>query len=44
MRETIKAIKELKDWFDGKKTNIGAIILFIAVMPHLDSYVYKNII
>jgi hypothetical protein len=37
-------MENLINWFNGKKTTIGAIILFIAVMPHIDEYVGQNLV
>lgn len=37
-------MEEFINWFNGKKTTIGAVILFIAVMPHIEEYVGQNIV
>ena len=44
MNKVEKTINELISYFNGKKTTIGAILLFIAAMPHMGEYTGQSAI
>jgi len=37
-------MKKIIDYLNGKKTTIGALILFFVAIPHLENYIQVDII